>query len=58
MKYVRYMDDIAMIHEDRDYIKETIEGIKKEASEMGMFINDKKTRIVRMSDTFTYLLQI
>jgi len=54
-KYVRYMDDIAMIHEDRDYIRETIEGIKKEASEMGMFINDKKTRIVRMSDTFTYL---
>lgn len=54
-RYVRYMDDIAMIHEDRDYIRETIEGIKKEASEMGMFINDKKTRIVRMSDTFTYL---
>lgn len=54
-RYVRYMDDIAMIHEDRDYIRETIEGIKKEASEMGMFINDKKTKIVRMSDTFTYL---
>ena len=54
-KYVRYMDDIAMIHEDRDYIRETIEGIKKEASEMGLFINDRKTRIVRMSDTFTYL---
>ena len=53
--YGRYMDDMYMIHEDKDYIIETMEGVKKEASELGLFINDRKTRIVKLSDTFVYL---
>ncbi len=53
--YGRYMDDIYMIHPDKDYIKETIEGVEKEAEELGIFINHRKTRIVRLSDRYTYL---
>lgn len=54
-RYGRYMDDIYIIHHDEEYIKETFEGIRKKASELGIFINDKKTRICRLSDTFVYL---
>lgn len=54
-RYGRYMDDMYMIHPDRDYIKETIRGIEAEASELGLFINRKKTRICRLSDKYTYL---
>ena len=54
-RYHRYMDDIAIIHKDRDYIRQTILEIKDEAEKLGLFINEKKTRIVRMSDTFVFL---
>jgi len=54
-KYGRYMDDMNMIHESRDYIEETIEGVCEQADKMGFFINPKKTRICKLSDTFTYL---
>jgi hypothetical protein len=54
-RYGRYMDDIYIIHHDKEYIEETFEGIRKKASELGIFINDKKTRICRLSDTFIYL---
>lgn len=53
--YGRYMDDMYLIHPDREYIKETIRGIEKEASELGIFINYKKTRICRLSDKYTFL---
>lgn len=53
--YGRYMDDIYMIHPDRDYIRETIEGVEKEAGQIGIFVNHKKTRIVRLSDRYSYL---
>ncbi len=54
-KYERYMDDMAMIHESREYILETIEGIRKEAAELGLYVNDKKTRVCKLSDTFSFL---
>lgn len=53
--YGRYMDDMYLIHPDRDYIVETIRGIEREASALGLFINRKKTHICRLSDRFTYL---
>lgn len=53
--YGRYMDDMVMIHHDREYIIETIEGIRKEAAELGLFVNDRKTKVCHLSDTFTYL---
>lgn len=53
--YGRYMDDMYLIHSDKDYIEETIRGIEKETTELGLFINRKKTHICRLSDRFTYL---
>lgn len=51
----RYMDDIYIIDRDRENIEETFQDVKKKASELGIFINEKKTRICRLSDTFIYL---
>ena len=53
--YGRYMDDIYIIHKDREFLKSVISGIKKKAAEIGMFINDRKTRIVKLSQTFKFL---
>lgn len=53
--YGRYMDDIYIIHRDREFLKSVISGIKEKAAEIGMFINDKKTRIVKLSQTFKFL---
>lgn len=54
-RYGRYMDDMYMIHRDKEYIEETLHGVYKEAAELGLFINEKKTRICKLSDTFIYL---
>ena len=53
--YHRYMDDMVLIHRDRDYIIQTINEIREESKKLGLFINDRKTHIVRMSDTFVFL---
>lgn len=57
-RYGRYMDDMYMIHEDKEYLKETMKGIIREASELGLFVNEKKTRLVPLSSRFTYLQRI
>ena len=54
-RYGRYMDDIYIIHESKEFLHSVIDGIYEEAGEMGLFINEKKTRIVRLSSSFTYL---
>lgn len=51
----RYMDDIYIIHHDLDYLKETLNGVHKQAAKLGLYVNKKKTRICRLSDNFTYL---
>lgn len=53
--YGRYMDDMYIIHPDREELKSVIAGIVREAGEMGMFINQKKTRIFRLCDTYKFL---
>lgn len=53
--YGRYMDDIYFITETRQQAKDAIEGIKERADELGLFINDKKTRIVKLSGRYKYL---
>ena len=53
--YGRYMDDIYFIVPTREEALSVVEGIKKAAKELHLFINDKKTRIVRLSDNYRYL---
>lgn len=53
--YGRYMDDIYIIGETRAEVLSVIEGISAQAKELGLFINEKKTHIARLSDTYKYL---
>ena len=53
--YGRYMDDIYIIHESKEYLEETYAGIVKLCKELGLYINEKKTHICKLSDTFKYL---
>ena len=51
----RYMDDIYIIHHDLGYLKETLKGVSEQAEKLGLYINEKKTHICKLSDKFTYL---
>jgi len=53
--YGRYMDDMYIIHDDLEELKAMITGIQDVASAYGLFINSKKTKIYKLSDTFKYL---
>lgn len=53
--YGRYMDDIYIIHNDKVYLKALLTDIKQLARELGLFINDDKTHIVKLSHGFTFL---
>ena len=54
-RYGRYMDDIYIIHKDKTVLQSVIEGIREEAKRLGIFIHDKKTRIIKLSGNFKYL---
>lgn len=51
----RYMDDIYIIHHDLEYLKETLKGVYEQAGKLGLYINEKKTHICKLSNKFTYL---
>lgn len=53
--YGRYMDDIYIIGESREEVRTVIEGIAEQAKELGMFINEKKTHIEKLSGNYKYL---
>lgn len=54
-RYGRYTDDIYIIHDDLEELKSIVDGIYGVAEELGLFINDKKTRIVKLSGKYKYL---
>lgn len=54
-RYGRYMDDIYIIHHDKKELRSIMDGVIREAEKLGLFINTKKTRIVKLSGTFKYL---
>ena len=53
--YARYMDDSYLIHEDKDYLKKCLEDLKDKFTEVGIVLNPKKTRMVKLSKGFTFL---
>ena len=53
--YGRYMDDIYFITETREEAKDIIDGIRRIAAEHGLFINEKKTQIVKLSGNYIFL---
>lgn len=54
-RYGRYMDDIYIIGQTREEVRAAMADITREATEMGLYINDKKTHIARLSKPFKYL---
>ena len=55
--YGRYMDDFYIISKDRKFLADLIPEIEKQAHALGLFINTKKTRIVKIGRTFRFLHQ-
>lgn len=53
--YGRYMDDGYLIHPSKTYLRECLEKIRIICSRLGIRLNEKKTRIVKLSHGFTYL---
>ena len=53
--YGRYMDDMYLICRDKEELKDIIRGAGEVARALGIFINEKKTRIARLDETYKYL---
>jgi len=53
--YARYMDDIYIIHPDKQYLQQILTEIEQIAKSLGLIINYKKTQISKLSTGFTYL---
>ena len=52
--YARYMDDVYIIHNDKEYLKRLLVELHTITQSIGIFINPKKTRIEKLQ-RFTYL---
>jgi hypothetical protein len=53
--YGRYMDDLYIIHESREYLKECLKIITGLCEKLKLAVNTKKTRIVKLSDGVDFL---
>lgn len=53
--YGRYMDDMYIICRTREELESIIKGICEEAAGLGLFVNEKKTHICKLSGKYKYL---
>lgn len=53
--YIRYMDDILIIHHDKEYLLTVLSEIEKELSKIGFETHKDKTHITPLSKGFTFL---
>lgn len=53
--YGRYMDDSYMIHTSKQYLRVCLALVKDRCAELGITVNDRKTKIVKLSHGFTFL---
>ena len=53
--YIRYMDDIIIIHHDKKYLEECLVRIQKELLKVGCTFNEKKTRIYPLKNGILFL---
>lgn len=53
--YGRYTDDFYAISSSREELKSLLDGLKTIAAEAGIIINERKTRIIKLSSFFRYL---
>jgi len=53
--YGRYMDDLYLIHADREYLSRCLSRIEEVCASLGITINKKKTRIARLASGVGFL---
>nr|WP_269325098.1 reverse transcriptase domain-containing protein [Lactobacillus delbrueckii] len=53
--YLRYSDDSLIIHHDKDFLENALEQIRAKATEEGLTLNPKKTRIVKLSSLWRFM---
>ena len=53
--YARYMDDCYAITQTREEALSILDGIRVIAKELGIFINEKKTHVARIDESFRFL---
>ncbi len=53
--YGRYMDDSYCISDSKEHLKELLADIIKKAKELGITVNEKKSRIVKLSSKWRFL---
>jgi retron-type reverse transcriptase len=53
--YGRYMDDLYLIHQDREYLKYCLAEIRAICASLAPRLNEKKTRIVKLSSGVSFL---
>ena len=53
--YGRYMDDIYIIHPSKEFLSQLLLNISNIVSELGIFINIKKTQIIKLTNGVTFL---
>jgi retron-type reverse transcriptase len=53
--YGRYMDDLYLIHESKDYLKHCLLEIIRICEELKIAVNTKKTKIVKLADPVVFL---
>lgn len=53
--YGRYMDDWYIMNPSREELEDLLSNIRMIAKELGIHINEKKTRIVKISSTYKFL---
>ena len=53
--YIRYMDDMILIHHSKSYLKKCLEKIKERLSALGLRVNVKKTQIFPVKQGIKFL---
>ena len=53
--YVRYMDDMVLLHPDREYLKKCLKIIEEKIKEYDLELNAKKTKIINIKEGLVFL---
>lgn len=53
--YGRYMDDLYLLHESKDYLKQCLSTLRLMFARIGITLSEKKTRVVKLSRGFVFL---
>ena len=52
--YAAYMDDSYVIHQNKEFLRDLLDDIIHEAKKIGITVNEKKTRICKLSDRWRF----